>query len=233
MDSYRKTAVIVGVLFLIGDIAGVLSVVVSGPILNAPNYLSTVSTNENQIVVGSFLLLVMGFALALIPVVAFPIFKRYNEVLALGYVVFRGALETVTSMATAVAWLLLIPLSQEYVKAGAPDVSSFHALGAVIENAAQLGTNLAAIVFPLGALLFYSLLYQSKLIPRWLSGWGLIGAVLYLAAGLYVWFLLISSFTPVFEGLALPLGVQEVVLAVWLIVKGFNPSEKTNLSTPA
>jgi hypothetical protein len=233
MDSYRKTAVIVGVLFLIGDIAGVLSVVVSGPILNAPNYLSTVSTNENQIVVGSFLLLVMGFALALIPVVAFPIFKRYNEVLALGYVVFRGALETVTSMATAVAWLLLIPLSQEYVKAGAPDVSSFHALGAVIENAAQLGTNLAAIVFPLGALLFYSLLYQSKLIPRWLSGWGLIGAVLYLAAGLYVWFLLISSFTPVFEVLALPLGVQEVVLAVWLIVKGFNPSEKTNLSTPA
>lgn len=233
MDSYRKTAVIVGVLFLIGDIAGVLSVVVSGPILNAPNYLSTVSANENQIVVGSFLLLVMGFALALIPVVAFPIFKRYNEVLALGYVVFRGALETVTSMATAVAWLLLIPLSQEYVKAGAPDVSSFHALGAVIQNAAQLGTNLAAIVFPLGALLFYSLLYQSKLIPRWLSGWGLIGAVLYLAAGLYVWSLLISSFTPVFEVLALPLGVQEVVLAVWLIVKGFNPSEKTNLFTPA
>lgn len=92
MDSYRKTAVIVGVLFLIGDIAGILSAVVSGPLLNASNYLTIVPANENQIVVGSFLLLVMGFALALIPVVALPIFKRYNEVLALGYVVFRGRL---------------------------------------------------------------------------------------------------------------------------------------------
>jgi hypothetical protein len=79
-------------------------------------------------------------------------------------------------------------------------------------------------VFPLGALIFYYLLYQSKLIPRWLSGWGLIGAILYWAASLLVMFALISPFSTIHVVLQAPLGVQEIVLAVWLIVKGFNPS---------
>jgi hypothetical protein len=74
--------------------------------------------------------------------------------------------------------------------------------------------------------MFYYLLYQSKLIPRWLSGWGLIGAILVLAVGLLAMFGLDLGF------LWAPLAVQEMVLAVWLIVKGFNPSAIASGSDP-
>ena len=74
------------------------------------------------------------------------------------------------------------------------------------------------IVFSLGALMIYYLFYQSQLVPRWLSVWGLIGAILYLASGLF------AMFSLDFGILEAPLALQEMVLAVWLIVKGFNLS---------
>ena len=121
MDTNRKTAIIVGVLFIIGTVAGILSVVFAGSILNAPDFLIKISANENKIIIGALLVLVMGFVLAMVPVIMFPIFKKHNEALAIGYVVFRGALETITYITAAISWLLLLSLSQEYVKAVSPD----------------------------------------------------------------------------------------------------------------
>ena len=109
----------------------------------------------------------------------FPIFKKYNEVLALGCVVFRGALETVAYMACAGAWLLIVELSREHAEAASPGAPHFQALSALL--AGPIPGYLTAIVFSLGSLMFYYLFYQSRLIPRWLSVWGLVGAVLYLA----------------------------------------------------
>src|SRR5258707_15707851 len=90
MISNRKTAIIVGVLFIIGTVAGVLSVLFTGPILDDPDYLTKVSSNQNQIIVGALLVLIMGFALAMVPVMMFPIFRKYNEPLAVG-LLFSGA----------------------------------------------------------------------------------------------------------------------------------------------
>ena len=216
LDSNRKTATIVGVLFIIGTVAGVLSVVFAGSILSDPNYLIKVSANENQIIIGTLLVLLMGLALAMVPVMMFPIFKKYNEALALGSVVFRGALEAVICIAMVISWLLLLTVSQEYVKAGAPDASHFQTLGTLLLQASDQINHILVIVFSLGALMIYYLFYQSKLIPRWLSVWGLIGAILYLASGLFV------MFSVDFGILMAPLALQEMVLAVWLIVKGFN-----------
>ena len=95
MNTYRKTAIMVGVLFIIGTVAGILSVALSGPARDEARYLVDVSSNANQITVAALCVLLMGLALALVPIVLFPLLKKYNEVLALGYVVFRGALETV------------------------------------------------------------------------------------------------------------------------------------------
>ncbi len=89
MNSNRKTAIIVGVLFIIGTVAGILSRVITGPILDTSDYLIKVSANENQIIIGALFVLIMVFALAMVPVVMFSIFKKHNEALALGYVVFR------------------------------------------------------------------------------------------------------------------------------------------------
>ena len=219
MNSEKKTARIVGVLFIIGTVAGILSHVITGPILNASDYLIKVSANENQIIIGSLFVLIMAFALAMVPVVMFSIFKKYNEVLAVGYVVFRGALEAVAYIACVISWLLLLTLSQEFVKAGAPFASNFQTLGTLLLEAGDwINHSFLTIVFSLGALMFYYLFYQSKLIPRWLAGWGFIGSILVLAVGV------LGMFGLVLEILWAPLGVQEMVLAVWLIVKGFNSS---------
>jgi hypothetical protein len=135
VNTYRKTAVIVGVLFIIGTVAGVLSGVFTLPILGAPDYLSKVAANESQIVLGALLILVMGFPLAMIPVMMFPIFRKYNEPLALGAVVFRGVLEAVTYMVIVICYLSLLAVSQEFVKAVSSDAAYFQALGTLLKQA--------------------------------------------------------------------------------------------------
>jgi len=166
---------------------------------------------KTAIIVG---VLFMGFALAMVPVVMFPVFKKVNEVLALGCVVFRGALETVAYMASAGTWLLLVELSREHAEAATPGAPHFQALSALL--AGLTAGYLTSIVFSLGSLMFYYLFYQSRLIPRWLSVWGLVGAVLYLASPL------LAMFGHGFGLLMAPLAVAELVLAVWLIARGLN-----------
>jgi len=222
MNTNRMTARIVGALFIIGTVAGSLSQVFTEPIRDAQDALSSVSANETPIILGALFWLTMGLALAMVPVVAFPVLRKHSEVLALGYVVFRGGLETVTYVATVAGWLLLLPLSRVY-QAGTPDASGFRAWGDLLLRAEQIGS-ISTIVFCLGALMSYYVLYRSKLIPRWLSGWGLIAAIPYLAGGLLGLVDLVSPLATIVTVMDLPLAVQEMVLAVWLIVKGFNPS---------
>ena len=95
MSADRKAAVWIGVLYIIGTVGLVLSLVVTGAVLAGPAYLAQVAAQPNQVAIGALLVLLAGFALAMVPVVFWPIGKRYNETLAMGYVVFRGALETV------------------------------------------------------------------------------------------------------------------------------------------
>ena len=218
MNTYRKTAIIVGILFILGTLAGVLSVPVTGSLLGVPVDLGKIAAHGNQIALGALLVLVMGLALAMVPVLMFPILKKHNETLAVGYVVFRGALETMTYIASALAFLALGTLGREFVKAGAPAASHFQTLGSLLLAGNDWIGAMVSIVFSLGALMFYGLLFRSKLIPRWLSVWGFTGAVLYLAEPL------LFMFGAKWEILFAPLFVQEMVMAVWLIVKGFNSS---------
>ncbi|MFC2014858.1 DUF4386 domain-containing protein [Chloroflexota bacterium] len=221
MDSYRKTAIIVGVLFIIATAAGVLSLVFSGP-LNTPDYLVEVAANETQIIIGGLFMLIMGFAVAGIGIGMYPIFKKQNEVLALGYAGFR-LIEGALFIASVVSLLSILTLSQEFVKAGAPDASHFQTMGAVLTGENYWVYHMGTLSLGLAALIFYYLLYKSKQIPRWLSAWGLIGVPLWFAVSLLIIFGLDSSST-VSTLLYLPIGVNEMVLAIWLIVKGFNSS---------
>lgn len=216
MSINRNIAKIVGSLFIIGTVAGVLSVVFTNPILGDPNYLTKISANENQIVIGAFFVLTMGLALAMVPVMLFPVLKKYNEALALGAVVFRGVLEAVAYIAIVMSWFLLLTVSYEYVKAEAPAASHFQTLGVLLLTAGDQIAAVLSIVFSLGTLMINYLFYQSQLTPRWLSIWGLIGAVLYLTSGLA------ALFSVNFDILMTPLALQEMILAIWLIIKGFN-----------
>lgn len=228
MDTNRKTAIIVGVLYIIGTVAGILSAVFAGELLSTPDYLLQISSHGSQFLLGALFVLTMGFVLAMIPVMMFPILKKYNEALAVGYVVFRGALETVTYLVVFISWILLMTLSGEFVKAGAPAESFFQTIGALLQRSSVL-TYLAP-VFPLGALIFYLALFQSKLIPRWITLWGFLAVALNFTAGLLQLFGVTSSSSTLDTLLNLPLLFQEMVMAVWLIVKGFNLSIPTSES---
>jgi hypothetical protein len=214
MKANRSTAIIVGVLFIVGTVSGVLSAVFTGSILGASDYLAQVTANENRMITGTFFILLMGLSLAMVPVMMFPLFKKQNEALALGAVVFRGPIEAAVYILMVVSWLLLIVVSKE--SANATDASSFQALGAVLVKTSETINPVLEIVFSLGALMFYTLFYQTRLIPRWLSGWGIIGAIVYLVAGV------MALFGAPMEILLALLGVQEMVMALWLIFKGFN-----------
>lgn len=222
MNTDRRSAIIVGILYIIGTAAGILSVVVTGAILDAPDSLALVSANANRVILGGLFILTMGLALAMVPVVMYPILKRHNQVLALGYVVFRGALEGVTYLILAISWFSVVTLSQLYVQAGAPVDSGFQIAGTSILGVGATSFTLTEIIFPLGALMFYYVLYESKLIPRWLSGWGLVAGVLYFAEGLMHVFAFVSPGSMILTAMLFPMLIQEMVMAVWLIVKGFN-----------
>jgi len=217
----RNTARIVGILFIIGTVAGISSFI-GAPSLDDPDYLINISANGNLTIVGALCVLVMGIALAPVPVLLFPILKKVNESLALGYVVFR-ILEVVTYIVTVISWLLLLTLSQEFVLAGAPDASYYQTLGTLLLAVGAWIDPILVIVFSISALILNYLFYKSILVPRWLSGWGFVGATLHLAEGLLDMFGLLPGM-PLGIVFFAPIALQEMVYAVWLIVKGFNPT---------
>jgi len=224
MNTFRKTTAIVGILYIIGTVAGILSVVCTQAILSDPSFLAKIPGNENQIALGALFVLIMGLSLALIPVVMYPLLKKFNETLAVGYVVFRGGLETFTYMVTVLCWLLPGPLSQQFAQAGTAQ-ANVQTLGVLLRKAAETGSTLTAIVFPLGGLMLYYILYRSNLIPRWISVWGMIAVILHLlSTGLAPMFGLLDSMSPLQTAANLPIFLQEMVMAVWLIAKGFNTS---------
>jgi hypothetical protein len=218
MNSNRKTAIIVGVLTVIAMVSSIMSGDVFLGSIDDPDYLTAVSANESQVLIGVLLMLALVASVVAIPIVMFPIFKKHSESLALGYVgvrIFEGFFDVVIY---GIAPLLLLTLSQEFVKAGAPDASYFQTSGALLLAVKDWSHVLENFPYGLGALIFNYLLYQSKLIPRVLSVWGLIGATLMLVTGL------LRMVDPSLVYLGLPILLYEMVLAVWLIVKGFNPS---------
>ncbi|MBN2258764.1 MAG: DUF4386 domain-containing protein, partial [Anaerolineaceae bacterium] len=207
---------------------------------DAPDYLASIAENGHGIILEVFFVLSMGISLALVPVVAFPIHKKINEVLALGYLVFRGALETFTYMAMAICWLLLLPLGQFY-RQGNLDKTIAYALGNILYENNQV-FSIGTIIFTLGALMFCYILYRSKLIPRWISVWGLAAAGLYLGTCLLGMFGLVEfnmtsdssgAMQSILNAVSGLLAMQEMVMAVWLIVKGFNKSALAALSEKA
>jgi hypothetical protein len=233
MTTSRKTAVIVGILFIIGTVSGILSGVVTAPIREGSTFPLNILASETQWIIGALFVMLMGLSLAMMPVLLYPIFKKHNEVLASGAVLFRGAIEAISYAIMVISMLLLVNVSEIYGKAGAADASNLQTMGAILTAAKDWTEMWGALVFSIGGLMIYALFYQTRLVPRWLSGWGLIGGVLYFIANLLSMFDPLHIAPSIGSGLGLllvPTAIQEMVFAVWLIVKGFNPSAVAALS---
>ena len=226
MSSNKTTARIVGVLFIAATVSGILSAAFSGPI-HAADYLVEISRNESAVIFAALLSLIMAIAVTGIAIAAYPVLKKQNEILALGYVGAR-IFEAVLFIATVISWLLLVELSHDYVAAATPGTAYFQTFGGLLQAVGDKVGHVALdiVIAPVHYLIFYYLLFRSRLVPRWLSIWGLVGVPMWFAAGLMA----VSGVDPtstipvIFN---LPIALNEMVLAVWLIVKGFDESAFT------
>lgn len=214
----RKTAIIVGALFLISYFGVFAGYAWLGPVIESPDYLAKFHSNKTQVMVGVLLELLNGISVLGIAVIMYLLLKRHSEGIALGYVALR-VLECGMQVAMDMSPLSLLALSRDFIQAGAPEASSFQTLGASYLAEREAAALMLLIFFSSGALLFYYLLYQTKLIPRFISLWGGIAVVLMVAMS-------ILGIDNIAVGMifALPIIADEIFLALWLIVKGFNPS---------
>ena len=223
MDTYRRSGIVTGILFIAATAAGTLCLFTLGPV-NAPDYLTQISANEPKVLAGALLVFIMGWAGAGIGISMYPILRRRNEGLALGAAAFR-IFEGVFDCVGAVLILLLATLSREFIKAGPADLAQFQTLGTLLGEGRTWVREVAAVPsWCIGAYLYYALFFKTRLVPRWLSVWGLAGITLFVATSLLVLFRQIAPFSTAQVLMSIPIGIQEMVLAVWLIVKGFNPS---------
>lgn len=217
MNTNKKTGRIVGALFLISNVTFLLGAIVFiESILGAPDYLVILSEKRTQVILGVLLELLNGIAYVGIAVLIFPLLRQRFASLALGYVGFR-LIEFVMQVLADLSPLSLLTLSEEFIKASGAEAGSFEVLGTLLIAERAGAFQMVSITFGLGALMFYIMMYQANLFPRFISVWGFIGAGVVLFNTLIELF----GFNP--GNLGFLMLLNELFLGVWLVFKGFNP----------
>ncbi|HNT76496.1 MAG TPA: DUF4386 domain-containing protein [Anaerolineae bacterium] len=220
MKTHRVNAVIVGVLFIVATAAGSIAAAIGSPIMDAPDYLSKIAAHEGTVLTGAFLTFLMSVACAGVGLGLYPIMRKYSVGLAIGAAGFR-LIESMTEILTGISIISLLALSREYVAAGAPTAAYFQTFGAIIRTADEWVSNgVTLISWCIGAFMYYGVFYRYRLVPRWLSVWGLIGITLTIITSTLVMLDVIPGFGTVQMIANGPIALQEMVFAVWLIAKG-------------
>ena len=220
-NTYKRNAVIIGILFIIATAFLFVGDSFYGRVLDTPDYLEVAYTNRISATIGILIEFSCIIAIPLIPVFAFPVLRKHSEILALAYVVFR-LFEAVLFVLVDITKLSLIKVSQLYLAAETSNAAMVESIGATIQDWNEWGWVFYVLIFGFGALIFYIALYQSRLLPRWLSIWGLISAVMMMTSVILAMFE-VELPEAIFGLLVVPIAVQEMVMALWLIIKGFDP----------
>jgi hypothetical protein len=222
MKTYRLNSVMAGAFYFLGTVMGILSVVVAGQ-FNAGEVSVNLGAEPSRLTLGAFFILLMGVLLSAMTVLLYPLFRKDSEELAMGMVVFRGALEGAGYIIGALLWVLLAVLSQEFA---GTDSATLQAVGNLVLAVSDKNGSVGTVFFIIGAVCLYTSFYRTRLIPRWLSLWGLIGAVPYLVCGV------LNLFDIDGAGLGflhLPVFFQELAMGLWLVIKGFNKAALAEL----
>jgi hypothetical protein len=223
----RKRAIGAGVLFILATGMGLLGDGILGDRLRDPDLLGAISADRSWLILAAFAKLLGAAASAGIAISLYPVLRRHAEGLALGSVCFR-LIEGVFYLISSLCRLSLVPLAAEFTKAGSAFAGQARELGALtLAIGDWAGFGLAVIAFCIGASMYYYVFFKTRLVPRWLSLWGLFALAILLA--MLILNMLEGTIKP--SGirliLAMPIFAQEIVLAVWLIAKGFDPVAET------
>lgn len=216
MNDYRRTAIVVGALYILGTVFGVSSALLAGGL--APGDLAVISTIVPKFTLATLCIVLMGLSLALMAIFMYPVLRKHNGALAMGMLVFRAPVEAVMYTLSAIGWLILAALGELYVAPGA-NTAFLQSVADVVVQVGDKTGNINTLFFITGASFLYVSFYRSRLIPRWLSLWGLIAAVPYLAVDVLGLFGIENATLQFLYG---PLAIQEMVMGFWLVIAGFN-----------
>lgn len=223
MKQRKKSATIIGVLFLIALVLNIFANEISKPVLDSAVYLSNAYLHQYLIVTVNLLNITCAIAMIFIPIVLLPAVRYQHQPLAIAYLVFRG-LEGILFLFIAIKTFSFIGVSKMFL-ASDPGHEIAAAIGNTVIAEIHWANIIYLIIYACGALVFYYLLFKSRLVPQWLSVWGLT-AVFLLTVGTIMGMLGWGIFktTPLLQGMvwfAPPVALNELVLALWLIIKGF------------
>jgi hypothetical protein len=190
-------------------------------ILGAPDYLSLITAGRAQVMLGVLFSFANGLAYVGIAVLLFPILRRRFGSLALAYVGFR-MVEFIMQIVAGLSPLALLTLTGEPGNAGAAAASDLPALGALLLAVRFAAFQMLNLIFSLSALLLYTMLLRTRLVPGFIAIWGLSAAALVLLNTVLGWFMPdLGAALGMITGL--PPLLNELLLGVWSIVRGFSP----------
>ena len=218
---------IVGVLILAQMAGGVLvNFVLAAPLFGSPGFLVNAAPHSVQIAVSVLLGLATGALSLAIAITVFPVFRQHGLRLALWYVALAGV-SLAAMVVEQISVMSMLSLSEAYNSANVAEREAFQGLRIVVASARNGAHYLGLIVAGSTIFVLYSALYRFALVPRSLAAFGMAAALLQIVAvamplfGYGVIFLLLA-----------PLGVSQLILAVWLIVKGFRDPAQQSLRAP-
>ncbi|MBY3618875.1 DUF4386 domain-containing protein [Acinetobacter sp. CUI P1] len=218
----RRNARILGIFYILAAVTSIIAVILYGPVLSEQWQMAVANGLETKVLIGvlndlSLIVTAVGTAVML-----FPYVRHWNEHLALGYLCFRF-MEAVFIAIGLVSILGLLQLSSYYDTTNLASKINFEPIGLVLQAiyrwTAMLGPN---FMLGINTSLYSYMLYRTGYVPKPLAIFGMVTAVMVLAAGLLQMFGIIEPYSAIKGLMALPVGVYEMSLAVWLIVKGFD-----------
>ncbi|MNI00271.1 hypothetical protein D3C87_652160 [compost metagenome] len=212
----KKKARVAGALFLVSTVAYLIGSGMMDPILHRTDLLASMYPDRTNVFAGLFLELINAIAVVGIAMLLYPILKKQNEAFALGYFGSR-VMESALLIMSLIGPLVLIALSKPSISTGTTGDSYLQTIGNLVVETHFMLFKVAMIVLSVGSLLFCYILYRSRWVPRLLSVIGFIGYTGLLASSC-----LSIAGLDLGTVFYIPGAIFEIVLPVWLMVKGFN-----------
>ena len=223
MKAQKTIARTFGIFFLLAFLSYGIGNGLAGSVTNTAESLSHLSTHKTTLVVGVLLMALVHTVVNIgLPVLMVPVLKPYNKVLSYGYL-SAGIVATVVLIVGALFLLLHLPLSSMYSTASAAEIHHLKTLGVLLTKGNFYAYQIGMAIWGIGGLMFCYLLLVSKLVPQWITIWGFVGYLVFIAGTILELFGISIGVQ-----LSLPGGLFEVLLSIWLIVKGFREAEIQN-----
>ncbi len=222
MKNTRKSTLLAGILYLASFVAGMLSIAYAA---DDPAYLTRAAIESTQTTWAAVFQFMVTMAYLGIAALLYPIVKKTYEGLALAFLSFSitGAVSNILGI---IMLMLILTLSIEYINTPDPNQGLFRLIGSLLHTGRDLINHFTMVVTQcMASIMLYLLLYKKRMVPGWLSLWGIAGSVMAISGSACVLFNQIDVLTPAYMVINVPLVLQEIVFAGWLICKGFsNPS---------